>query len=427
MSLEAKPQHPPSTVSSFDTLGLSAACLKAVARAGYEVPTPIQAKAIPHVLSGRDLIGCASTGTGKTAAFVLPLLDRLASKRAAHVLVLVPTRELALQITAHVDQLGEGSRVRCATVIGGVGMSGQTQQLRAQPEFIVATPGRIIDHLQQGTVRLDAIDTLVLDEADRMLDMGFKPQLDRILARLPRKRQTLLFSATMAGEVQDFARGSLHQPVRVEVSPSGTTAARADQKVYEVSQAEKTALLVMLLGRSEDSTLVFTRTKRRADKVARQLGRAGATVERIHADRSQNQRQQALEGFREGRFRVLVATDIAARGIDVADIGHVVIYDLPHVAADYVHRVGRTARAAAAGRASSFVSPEELPLLANIEKLTRSKLPRERVPRESPEFQLQLLAESTAREAHAARSPSPGHAPKRPQHRQHRQHRARRR
>jgi len=253
--------------------------------------------------------------------------------------------------------------------------------------------------------------------------MGFKPQLDRILARLPRKRQTLLFSATMAGEVQNFARGHLHQPVRVEVSPSGTTATRADQKVYEVSQAEKTALLVVLLGESEDSTLVFTRTKRRADKLARQLGRAGATVERIHADRSQSQRQHALEGFREGRFRVLVATDIAARGIDVADIGHVVIYDLPHVAADYVHRVGRTARAEAAGRASSFVSPEELPLLASIEKLTRARLPRERVPRDSPKFQSHLRAEETARQANSPPGPPARHA-KRPARR--RQHRARR-
>jgi ATP-dependent RNA helicase RhlE len=354
-------------------------------------------------LSGRDVIGCASTGTGKTAAFVLPLLDRLAAEQATRALILVPTRELAEQIAEHVARFGKARRIGSATLIGGVSMGGQLSALKSQPKIIIATPGRLNDHLDQKTLNLTNVDALVLDEADRMLDMGFKPQLERILAKLPRKRQTLLFSATMAGEVQDFARGRLHQPVRVEASPSGTMAPRAEQSVYEVNQAEKTALLLTLVSENEDTTLVFTRTKRRADKVARSLERSGASVERIHADRSQAQRKRALDSFRSGRSRVLVATDIAARGIDVASIGHVVIYDLPHVAEDYVHRVGRTARAASSGRATSFVSPDEKHLLASIEKLTRLKLPRVRLPRDSKVFQQHL---STHQEVPAKKSGS---------------------
>ncbi|MBK7863295.1 MAG: DEAD/DEAH box helicase [Archangiaceae bacterium] len=383
---------------TFDALGLSAAALHALAQASYQKPTPIQAKAIPHVLAGRDVIGCAATGTGKTAAFVLPLLERLASKQLHRALVLVPTRELANQISEHVERFGAARGMRCATLIGGVGMGGQLAELRADPQLIIATPGRLIDHLEQRTVKVDSVDALVLDEADRMLDMGFKPQLTRILQRLPRNRQTLLFSATMAGEVAEFARQSLHQPVRVEVNTSGTLAARATQKVYELQQTEKTALLITLLDSSDDSTLVFTRTKRRADKVARSLERAGLSVERIHADRSQGQRERALDGFKNGTYRVLVATDIAARGIDVADIGHVVIYDLPHVPADYVHRIGRTARAAATGRASSFVAPEEMDLLRAIEKLTKTPVPREKVPRDSEVFQRESAAEAARKE-----------------------------
>ncbi len=408
-------------METFQQLGLSAAALESLLRAGFEKPTPIQAKAIPPALSGRDVIGCAATGTGKTAAFVLPLLDRLAAKQVHHVLVLAPTRELALQIAEQVERFGSASGVRCAVLIGGVGMGGQTAALHRKPQIIVATPGRLIDHMQQGTAHVGSVDALVLDEADRMLDMGFKPQLTKILQRLPKKRQTLLFSATMAGEVADFARTSLHDPVRVEVVRSGTTATRAEQRVFHVSMNEKTPLLVALLKEDSDTTLVFTRTKRRADAVARSLERAGETVARIHADRSQNQREAALEGFRSGKYRVLVATDIAARGLDVEQIGHVVIYDLPHVAADYVHRVGRTARAAASGRASSFVSPEEAPLLREIEKLTRAQLPKADVPRDSEVFKQEMAR----RAAHVQQHPQPqrhhprqkqqqhGHKPKR--------------
>ncbi|MBL8952113.1 MAG: DEAD/DEAH box helicase, partial [Myxococcaceae bacterium] len=379
-------------MDTFQQLGLSAGALESLQRAGFEKPTPIQAKAIPPALTGRDVIGCAATGTGKTAAFMLPLLDRLGAGQVKHVLVLAPTRELALQISEQVERFGASRNVRTATLIGGVGMGNQISELQRRPQVVVATPGRLIDHMERGTARVDTVDALVLDEADRMLDMGFKPQLTKILHRLPKKRQTMLFSATMAGEVADFARSSLHDPVRVEVARSGTTATRAEQRVFHVSQAEKSALLVTLLKEDKDTTLVFTRTKRRADQVARAVEKAGETVARLHANRSQNQREAALDGFRDGRYRVLVATDIAARGLDVELIGHVVIYDLPHVPADYVHRVGRTARAAASGRASSFVSPEEAPLLRDIERLTRVPLPKAEVPRGSEVFKQAMAA-----------------------------------
>jgi ATP-dependent RNA helicase RhlE len=386
-------------VTLFSQLGLSPAALEALERAGFEHATPIQAQAIPHALAGKDVIGTAATGTGKTAAFLLPIIERLAGKTGTRALVLAPTRELALQIAEELERFGRGRRVRGATIIGGVGMGPQTAAFREGREVIIATPGRLVDHLKQGTAKLDGVEVLVLDEADRMLDMGFKPQLDRILARVPRQRQTLLFSATTAGEVADFARSHLRSPVRVEVARSGTTAARAEQQVFLAEQNEKLALLQALLERDEVSTLIFTRTKRRADKVAKQLDRAGHSVARIHADRSQSQRRAALDGFKEGTYRVLVATDIAARGIDVAEIGHVINFDLPHVAEDYVHRIGRTARAAASGRASSFASSDERDLLNAIEVLTRARIPRADVPRESESFQAEVKRSAEARGA----------------------------
>ncbi len=385
------------STATFADLKLSEKSLHALERAGFEHPTPIQARAIPPALEGRDVIGTAATGTGKTAAFLLPIVERLAgrSRGGPRALVLAPTRELAEQIAEHLERFGKGRHVRGVVVIGGVGMGAQTAALRDH-EVIVATPGRLVDHLQQGTAQLGHVEILVLDEADRMLDMGFKPQLDRILARVPKKRQTLLFSATMAGEVAGFAGAHLVDPVRVEVARSGTTAERAEQRVFLAGQGEKLPLLLTLLGDDELSTLVFTRTKRRADKVARSLERAGHKVARIHADRSQGQRRSALEGFREGTYRVLVATDIAARGIDVAEIGHVVNFDLPHVPEDYVHRVGRTARMAASGRASSFAAPEEADLLLGIERLTRRALPRSEVPRDSEVFRNELARAEAA-------------------------------
>jgi ATP-dependent RNA helicase RhlE len=395
--------------TGFSGLGLSEASLNGLARAGYELPTPIQAQTIPHALAGKDVIGCAATGTGKTAAFMLPIVERLShpKERQVRALVLAPTRELALQIAEHAVRFGRPHHVEVVTLIGGVGMGAQIEGLK-HAHVLIATPGRLIDHLQQGTATLNHVEVLVLDEADRMLDMGFKPQLTRILARLPKKRQTLLFSATMAGEVADFAKTSSKDPVRVEVARSGTTASRATQSCYEVGQNEKTALLLALLAAGDESTLVFTRTKRRADKLTKALARGGHQVERIHADRSQAQRKHALDGFKSGKYRVLVATDIAARGIDVADIGHVVNFDLPHVPEDYVHRIGRTARASASGHASSFCAPEELPLLRDIEKLTRAKVPRAEVPVDDPVYIAALASERTRQADPGPRSASHG-------------------
>ena len=400
---------------TFTELGLSQKSLAALGRAGFEAPTPIQAQAIPPALQGKDVIGSAATGTGKTLAFVLPLLDRLEGKHGTRALVLAPTRELALQIGAEVERFAHGRHLRSAVVIGGVGMRPQVEAFQRGVEIVVATPGRLNDHLDQGTARLDHIEALVLDEADRMLDMGFLPQLRRILAHVPKQRQSLLFSATMAGEVADFAREHLRHPVRVEVARSGVTAERAEQQVFLVGQEEKTALLLALLEADQLSTLVFTRTKRRADRVAKALARGGHQVAVIHADRSQGQRRQAMEGFREGKYRVLVATDIAARGIDVADIGHVVNFDLPHVPEDYVHRIGRTARAEAAGRASSFASPDEHELLRGIEKFTRRSVDRATVPREHAAFQSEVrrrVAEDASRPAHRR----PSHRPQQRSH-----------
>src|SRR5205814_7239130 len=375
---------------TFAALGLSKKCLVALEREGFEAPTPIQAQAIPPALQGKDVVGSAATGTGKTLAFVLPILERLEGKHGTRALVLAPTRELALQIHEQVERFRHGHHLRSAAVIGGVGMAPQRQAFAKGVEIVVATPGRLNDHLDSGTARLDQIEIVVLDEADSMLDMGFLPQLRRILKHVPPKRQSLLFSATMAGEVADFAREPLREPVRVEVSRIGTTSQRAYQQVFLVGQEEKTALLLALLEQDQLSTLVFTRTKRRADKVAKSLARAGHKVAVIHADRSQGQRRAALDGFKDGTYRVLVATDIAARGIDVADIGHVINFDLPHVAEDYVHRIGRTARAEASGRASSFAAPEEHDLLHGIEKFTRRAVERAAVPREHEAFQSEV-------------------------------------
>ena len=417
---------------TFAELGLSPKALAALDRAGFEAPTPIQAQAMPPALAGKDVIGSAATGTGKTLAFALPILERLEGKRGTRALILAPTRELALQIGAELERFGHGRHVRVAVVIGGVGMNPQTHAFQRGVEVIVATPGRLNDHLDQGTARLDDIEILVLDEADRMLDMGFLPQLRRILQHLPPKRQSLLFSATMAGEVQEFAREHLQHPVRVEVARSGTTAERAEQQVFLVGEEEKVALLLALLEQDELSTLVFTRTKRRADRVGKALARGGHHVAIIHADRSQAQRRQALEGFRSGKYRVLVATDIAARGIDVAEIGHVVNFDLPHVPEDYVHRIGRTARAEASGRASSFASPEEHDLLRGIEKFTRRAVERAAVPREHEAFRSEDLRRASAlrergsepkRHSHRPRPHprhgSPGHGGTAPAHGSH--------
>jgi ATP-dependent RNA helicase RhlE len=383
LSLE-NPVNSPSSPSLFAPLGLSETSLAALAKAGYTTPTPVQTLAIPPALAGKDVIGCAATGTGKTAAFLMPIIERLQGRPGTRALILAPTRELVIQIADHLEMLGRGTTF--VEIVGGLGMEPQTRGLREGRTVVIATPGRLIDHLERGNARLEKVEVLVLDEADRMLDMGFKPQLDRILARVPRERQTMLFSATMAGEVQQFARACLRDPVRIEIAKSGTMAARAEQKVYLVSQQSKTDLLLALLAQDDLSTLVFTRTKHRADRLAKALHRAGHKVSCIHGGRSQGQRQTALDGFKQGRYRVLVATDIAARGIDVEEIGHVVNLDLSRNPEDHVHRVGRTARAEKSGRASSFCSPEETSLLRAIEKFTRTAIPRGELPRDLSTF-----------------------------------------
>lgn len=391
---------------NFASLGLSPRSLKTLNRAGLVNPTPIQAKAIPYGLAGRDLVGCAATGTGKTAAFLLPMVERLESGKGTKAIILAPTRELAIQITEQLDIFSRG-KIRGTAIVGGLSMFPQTRALKEGREVIIATPGRLVDHLERRTVRLDGIEVLVLDEADRMLDMGFRPQLEKILASLPKARQTMLFSATMAGEVAQFASKHLRNPERVEIVRSGTVAARASQRVFHVAQDEKLAMLCSLLEEDQETTLVFTRTKHRADRLFKTLSLAGHESARIHADRTQGQRRQALEGFREGKFRILVATDIVSRGLDVDQIGHVVNYDLPHVPEDYVHRVGRTARALASGKASSLCSPEERSLLKGIEKFTRQIIPHGEVPRDSGNFQ-ERMTQKKSRQAHPGIK-QPGH------------------
>ena len=364
--------------SSFHGLGLSAALLHDLAKAGLNEPTPIQAQAIPPGLAGRDVLGCAQTGTGKTAAFVIPMIERLAVTPKGHPrgLILAPTRELAIQIQQTIDKLGRSRRVYATTIVGGADMNAQVRGLRQRPDIIVATPGRLLDHMWSGTISLLQMKIVVLDEADRMLDMGFAPQINQILEALPEERQMLLFSATMPTDLADLARANVKDPVRVMIGKPSTAAERAAQALHHTTQEDKTTLLLSLLGQDRESVLVFTRTKHRADRVGRALGSAGHRVAVIHGDRSLPQRRAALEGFRRGTFQVLVATDIAARGIDVANIGHVVNYDLPNSPEDYIHRIGRTARVKASGRATSFVTADDHVQLRAIEKHLGQAVPR---------------------------------------------------
>ena len=354
----------------FDNLGLDPRLLKAVGAMGYDAPTPIQAQAIPSIIEGRDVVGCAQTGTGKTAAFVLPTLQRVKSGgRKPTALIVTPTRELALQIEGVAKQASRFTQHRVAVVYGGVGYGPQAQALRRGVDVLVATPGRLLDLCNQRDCDLSHVEVLVLDEADRMLDMGFWPDVKRIMNLLPEKRQNLLFSATMSPEVMRVAGDTLHQPVSIDVSPPSKPIEAIEQSIYPVGGQQKMDLLVRLIkDHSLQKVLVFTRTKHRADRVARVLDRSGISGAAIHGNRSQGQRQQALDGFKKGRHRVLVATDIVARGIDVDGITHVINFDLPNVPEDYVHRIGRTARAGKSGIAISLYSPEEKEQLRDIEK-----------------------------------------------------------
>jgi ATP-dependent RNA helicase RhlE len=369
------------TPSPFRELGLLASLERAVAEAGYDVPTPIQARAIPHLLAGRDVLGCAQTGTGKTAAFALPILDRLARRprpqqlRGPRALVLTPTRELAAQIAKGFAAYGRHVPSRTAVVFGGVGQRPQVDAIRAGADVLVATPGRLLDLMEQRHAPLSSVEVLVLDEADRMLDMGFIQPIRRIIAALPAQRQNLMFSATMPDEVGRLARQILSRPVEVAVAPVSSTAERVAQWVLFVDRADKRTLLgEVLRDPSMTRVLVFTRTKRGADKVAQALDRGAVRAQAIHGNKSQGARQRALADFARGRIRVLVATDIAARGLDVPEISHVVNFELPDEPESYVHRIGRTARAGASGVALSFCAPDERNALRAIERLTGSRV-----------------------------------------------------
>jgi ATP-dependent RNA helicase RhlE len=371
-------------VIKFTDLGLPETLLRALQHEGYETPSPIQAQAIPVLMQGRDLLGIAQTGTGKTAAFALPILTRILADRRRmgpgqiRVLVLAPTRELAAQICDSFKAYGRfmNPRLNVGVIVGGVGQGPQIDMLARGMEVLVATPGRLLDHMSTGRAKLDAAEVLVLDEADHMLDLGFIVPIRRIVQKLPKKRQTLLFSATMPNEISGLAADLLNNPAQVSVAPVATTAERVDQHVFFVDGAAKRDVLVELM-KDEKVTraIVFTRTKRGADKVAQHLEAAGVDAHAIHGNKSQNQRVRALDGFKKGQTRVLVATDIASRGIDVDDVSHVFNYELPDTPEAYVHRIGRTARAGASGRAVSLCDNSERPLLRQIEKLTRQVVP----------------------------------------------------
>ncbi|MEY4706055.1 MAG: ATP-dependent helicase RhlE [Nitrospirota bacterium] len=363
--------------ASFHTLGLSEPLLRDLTAAGLVVPTPIQAQAIPPALEGRDVIGCAQTGTGKTAAFVIPMIERLAVLPKGHpqALILAPTRELALQIFGSIEKLGRSHNISATVIVGGSDMQAQIRGLRQRPDILVATPGRLLDHMWNGTVNMAPIKILVLDEADRMLDMGFAPQINQILDALPLERQTLLFSATLPTDVTRLVQASLKDAIRVMVTPSSTTAEGVTQALHHTTSQEKTSLLVSLLGVERGTVLVFARTKSRVDRLGQTIEQAGHRVAVIHGDRTLPQRLRALDGFKRGQVRILVATDIAARGIDVANIGHVVNYDLPNSPEDYIHRIGRTARMKMTGRATSFVTSEDRDQLRAIETLLGHPVP----------------------------------------------------
>ena len=374
--------------TTFESLGLAAPLLRALIAAGYTEPTPIQAQAIPPALAGRDVQGIAQTGTGKTAAFALPILQRLltdkrrAPSRGCRVLVLSPTRELASQIAESFVTYARGTGLRVAVMFGGTPKGRQARAVAGGVDVLVACPGRLLDHMGDGAVRLDAVEVLVLDEADHMLDLGFIIPIRRIVAQIPAKRQTMFFSATMPPEISKLAGVMLRDPAHVAVTPVATTVDKVDQRVIFVDAARKRQVLADLLRDDDMSrTLVFTRTKHGADRVTEHLERAGQAVAAIHGNKSQGQRERALAMFKAGQVRVLVATDIAARGIDVDGVTHVVNFDLPNVPESYVHRIGRTARAGRAGVAISLCDPSERPHLRGIEKLIRTRLPVEQPSR----------------------------------------------
>ncbi len=384
---------------TFETLGLSPALLRALAETNYTTPTPIQAQAIPAGLEGRDVLGAAQTGTGKTAAFGLPLLQRLAKEtppkgpRKPRALVLVPTRELAVQVADSLKAYGRHMRLNVTMIFGGVGMQPQIDNLRRGVDILVACPGRLLDHLDSGHAKLDAIEMLVLDEADRMLDMGFLPSIKRVLARVPKQRQTMLFSATFEPRIRQLAMEFLDRPVEVQVAAQNTIADTIVHRVHPVDSSRKRDLLVdILAARHTDRVLVFGRTKHGCNRLAEQLDKAGLPSVAIHGNKSQAQRQKALDAFKAGRARILVATDVAARGLDIPDLPLVINHDLPMVAEDYVHRIGRTGRNGATGEALSLVAPEEGGLLRDIQRMLKAEITMETVAGFEPSQPLRMDA-----------------------------------
>jgi len=361
----------------FSTLGLSPKVLEGVRAAGYTDPTPIQLRGIPLVMSGRDLIGSAQTGTGKTAAFALPILSRLAQHGALRALVLEPTRELAAQVETAIHDYARFTNLRTVVVFGGTGYGRQDQALRQGVDILVATPGRLLDQMQRGMVKLNQIEILVLDEADRMLDMGFLPDVRRIVEHCPRTRQTMLFSATIPPEIEQLCKWAMRNPETIEIGLRRSPAETVTHALYPVASDQKQELLEELLRRTDyDQVLIFCRTKHGADRVARKLHDQGHAVAVLHSNRTQREREQALNGFRNGRYEVMVATDIAARGIDVEQISHVINFDVPHHPEDYVHRIGRTGRAQSVGDAFTIMIAEDIPEIAAIERFIGQKIPR---------------------------------------------------
>jgi len=368
---------------NFYGLGIAPSILEVLTRFKFREPTPIQEQSIPVAIAGKDLMGIAQTGTGKTLAFGIPMIQRILQGKGAG-LIILPTRELALQVREALQKIGETLGIKTAVLIGGAFMGRQIREIRERPNIIVGTPGRIIDHLNQRTLNLSGIKILVLDEADRMLDMGFAPQLKRILSFVPTERQTMLFSATMPPDIMQMARAFMKLPVQIEIASPGTAASTITHEVFILAREQKKPLLQKLLGDYRGSILIFMRTKFSAKKITRDLKYAHHSVAEIHSNRTPSQRRDALEGFKNGRYRVLVATDIAARGIDVTNIELVINYDLPRQADDYVHRIGRTGRAGIAGHAISFVTPDQRGDLKKIEKLLRKSLPIGKLPESLP-------------------------------------------
>jgi ATP-dependent RNA helicase RhlE len=376
---------------SFQNLGLSEEVVHGVQSMGYLDPTPIQLQAFPIVLAGKDLIGASQTGTGKTAAFMLPLLSNLKEHGKLRILILEPTRELAAQVDTASRDYSRFSNIRTSVIFGGVGYGQQLADLKAGMDVLVATPGRLLDHLEQGNLKLDTIEHLVLDEADRMLDMGFMPDVRRIIEQVPRDRQTLLFSATMPPEIAKLTEWALRDPARIEIGARRSPAETVTHALYPVAAVQKFDLLLELLKQTDfHSVLIFCRTKHNADRIASRLETAKHTVAVMHSNRSQSERTEALEGFRSGKYEVMVATDIASRGIDVANVSHVINYDVPQHPEDYVHRIGRTGRAQAEGDAFTLMTAEEGPDVAAIERFIGQEIPRNKLPDFSYVYSLAL-------------------------------------